>query len=68
MKKFFKKVLTKRFPHGIISLEREVRNMKTRGWYTFEDGYYAWFSGLSGEERKIEIFKHGKIVAFKPTR
>ena len=39
----------------------------TRGWYTFEDGYFAWFSGLSGNERKIEILKHGKIVSFRPT-
>lgn len=41
--------------------------MNTRGWYTFEDGYYAWFAGLKGQERKIEIMHHGRIVKFEPT-
>lgn len=36
----------------------------TRGWYTFTDGYMAWFSGLSGTEKKVEIHKHGQIVRF----
>lgn len=40
----------------------------TRGWYTFEDGYTAWFSGLSAWEKKQEIREHGKIVRFQPTR
>ena len=40
---------------------------KTRGWYTFEDGYTCWYSGMSMQEKKIEIFKHGKIVKFVPT-
>lgn len=40
---------------------------KTRGWYTFADGFYAWFSGLSAQEKKWEIVKHGKIVRFEPT-
>ena len=40
---------------------------KTRGWYTFADGYYAWFHGLSAQEKKVEIVKHGKIVRFDPT-
>lgn len=39
----------------------------TRGWYTFEDGYKAWFSGLKGTEKKIEIRKHGAIVKFERT-
>lgn len=39
----------------------------TKGWYTFEDGYVAWFHGLSAQEKKIEIFHHGKIVKFVPT-
>ena len=38
----------------------------TRGWYEFEDGYVAWFNGLKGNERKVEIRKHGKIVRFIP--
>lgn len=40
---------------------------KTRGWYTFADGYYCWMSGMSASEKKIEILKHGKIVKFVPT-
>ena len=40
---------------------------KTRGWYTFEDGHYAWFNALSVHERKVEIMKHGRIVRFEPT-
>lgn len=40
----------------------------TQGWYTFEDGYVAWFHGLSGNEKKIEIIKHGQIIKFQPTR
>lgn len=40
----------------------------TQGWYTFADGYQAWFAGLSGSEKKMEIYKHGKIISFIPTR
>ena len=40
----------------------------TQGWYTFADGYKAWFHGLSANERKIEVLKHGAIVRFEPTR
>lgn len=40
---------------------------KTRGWYVFEDGYTCWVHGMSAQEKKIEIFKHGKIVKFTPT-
>ena len=56
--------------YDMIVIEREVMIMartNTRGWYTFEDGYFAWFAGLSGNERKIEVLKHGKIISFKPT-
>lgn len=38
----------------------------TRGWYTFEDGYYCWRNGMSGVEKRNEIRKHGKIVRFVP--
>ena len=38
--------------------------MKTRGWYTFADGYEVWFNGLSGTEKRNEIRKHGNIVKF----
>ena len=41
--------------------------MKTRGWYTFADGYRVWFYGLSASEKKVEIRKHGKIVKFEWT-
>lgn len=40
---------------------------KTRGWYTFADGYKCWVSGMTADEKKIEILKHGKIVRFLPT-
>ena len=46
---------------------RKDKKMKTRGWYTFADGYRAWFSGLSGTEKKWEIVRHGKIVKFEHT-
>lgn len=39
----------------------------TRGWYTFADGYMAWFSGLSATEKRMEIRKHGQIVKFVHT-
>ncbi len=41
--------------------------MKNRGWYLFADGYYCWFSGMSAQEKKVEIYKHGKIIQFTPT-
>lgn len=44
-----------------------MSKVKTEGWYTFADGYEAWFSGLSGQEKKTEVRKHGKIVRFEPT-
>lgn len=40
---------------------------KTQGWYLFEDGYRCWFHGLSAEEKKKEILRHGRIVRFEPT-
>jgi hypothetical protein len=49
---------------------REVKIMakiKTQGWYIFADGYEAWYHGLSAQEKKIEIYKHGAIIKFEPT-
>lgn len=40
---------------------------RTQGWYTFADGHKEWFSGLSAQEKKIEIRKHGAIVKFQMT-
>lgn len=40
---------------------------RTQGWYTFEDGYVAWFHGLSAREKANEIRKHGRIVKFIAT-
>jgi len=45
-----------------------MANTKTRGWYVFADGTEAWFYGLSANEKRNEIFKHGKIVRFIPTK
>ena len=39
----------------------------TQGWYTFADGYQAWFAGLSGSEKTMQTRQHGKIIAFIPT-
>ena len=47
--------------------EREVNNMKTRGWYTFADGTQSWFNGLSAREKATQIRKHGAIIEFIPT-
>lgn len=44
-----------------------MAKIKTQGWYYFADGSYAWFYGLSAQERKVEIRKHGAIVRFEPT-
>ena len=41
--------------------------ISTRGWYIFADGTEIWFSGLSAQEKKREIYKHGKIIRFEPT-
>ena len=40
---------------------------KTQGWYLFADGYYCWFNGMSGTEKKFQIKLHGAIVKFTPT-
>lgn len=39
----------------------------TQGFYTFADGYRVWFYGLSAQEKKWEVYKHGKVVKFEPT-
>ena len=39
----------------------------TRGFYLFEDGYYCWVNGMSGDEKRREIRIHGKIIRFTPT-
>ena len=44
-----------------------ARKNTTQGWYLFEDGYYAWFHGMSGAEKRAEIRQHGAIVKFTPT-
>ena len=40
---------------------------KTRGYYTFADGFTAWYYGLSGTEKRNLIREHGKIVRFEHT-
>ena len=37
---------------------------KTQGWYYFADGFCAWFHGMSAQEKRREIHKHGQIVRF----
>lgn len=45
----------------------KAKHPKTQGIYVFADGYTCWFHGLSAEEKRVEIFKHGAIVRFTPT-
>ena len=50
--------------------EKEIKKMaknKTRGWYTFADGYEVWVNGYSAAEKRNEIRKHGAIIRFIPT-
>ena len=44
-----------------------AKKTTTKGWYQFADGTVAWFHGLSAQEKRVEIFHHGKIVKFVPT-
>ena len=39
---------------------------RTSGHYWFEDGYYCWVSGLSTQEKRVMVRKHGKIVKYIP--
>lgn len=43
-----------------------MKKSKTQGFYTFADGYYVWFRGLTAAEKKSEIRKHGAIIRFIP--
>ncbi len=43
-----------------------MKKTNTCGWYTFEDGFEAWYNGLGAREKKNLIMKHGKIVRFIP--
>ena len=56
----------------IIEIEEDKEMAKTkipasRGWYTYEDGYTHWVTGMSATEKKWEILHHGKIVRFEHT-
>lgn len=44
-----------------------MRGNSTRGWYTFADGSYIWFNGLSAQEKRNEIRQHGQIIKFEHT-
>lgn len=44
-----------------------MKASKTQGYYTFEDGYEVWVNGMSGQEKRYLVFKHGKIVRFVHT-
>lgn len=32
-------------------------------WYCFEDGYECCVRGMSAQELRVEVRKHGKLVA-----
>lgn len=44
-----------------------MARIKSQGWYTFADGATIWYHGLSAQEKKREIMKHGAIIRFEPT-
>ena len=51
--------------------KKEVKTMaarKSQGYYTFADGTRIWFFGLSAQEKKIEVLKHGAIIKFEATK
>ena len=51
--------------------KKEVKTMaarKSQGYYTFADGTRIWFFGLSAQEKKIEVLKHGSIIKFEATK
>jgi len=64
-----KKVLDKRSHkwYTYVRLREEDIDMKTRGWYWFEDGTQAWFNGLNARERAAQEREHGKIIRFVHT-
>lgn len=38
-------------------------NNYLRGWYfEYADGHHGWVLGLSAQEKKREILKHGKLI------
>ncbi len=43
-----------------------MKQNKTRGYYTYEDGYTHWTNGMSGAEKRNMVRLHGKIVRFVP--
>ncbi len=35
----------------------------TNGYYfEFADGYHGWVLGMSAQEKKVEVRKHGKLI------
>jgi hypothetical protein len=44
-----------------------MARIKSQGWYIFTDGTKEWFHGLSAQEKKVEIRKHGAIIKFIAT-
>ena len=47
--------------------EIKMARIKSQGWYIFADGTKEWFHGLSAQEKKVEIRKHGAIIKFIAT-
>lgn len=39
-----------------------------QGTYIYEDGYTAWYYGLSFRELRNEIRIHGKVIRYIPGR
>lgn len=44
-------------------MKKTKANNYGRGfWFTFADGYHGWVLGLSTQEKRVEIAKHGKLI------
>lgn len=44
-----------------------MARIKSQGWYYFADGTQAWYHGLSAQEKRNEVRKHGAIIRFIST-
>lgn len=31
-------------------------------WFEFADGHHGWVLGMSAQEKRVEIRKHGKLI------
>ena len=50
--------------------ESLMKRLAVKKMNAIEDMYgtRTWFHGLNSQELKIEVYKHGKVVKFEPTK